>query len=195
MATCWNREGVERILAALAASEKADCIIAPGLSDDQFDAIQRKYGFVFPPDVRFFYSLGVPLGKGNSPLVPSELPALYQTANSRWHNWHRLSRPDSVKGDANDTVTEQIAFHATPPGGAHPADTPLIPLYAHRMIPAVPCLPGNPVFSMHGCYDNILYGENFWEWLQREFGVEVPREYVVDTRDYKTIPFWCDYIS
>ena len=44
----------------------------------------------------------------------------------------------------------------------------LIPVYIHRMMPAEPHLPGNPVFSVHQT-DIIVYGTDLRDYLVHEF--------------------------
>jgi hypothetical protein len=101
------------------------------------------------------------------------------------------------RGRLEDTVSEQIRWHATLENSEHPKDFPLIPLYKHRMMVSVPCSPGNPVLSMHGCYDNIVYGDNLWLWLKAEFDIplaSVPDEWLRLKRDWQQVPFWADLL-
>ena len=171
-------------------------VIAPGLSDAQVETLQEKFGFKFPPEVLFFLQVGVPIKHETTEgSIPAELPAFYQTASDGWHNWHLLASDELVVGSDDDTITKQIKWHATPEHQSHPADYPLIPLFAHRMIPSVPHQIGNPVFSMHGCYDNIIYGRNFWVWLEEEFRVEVNDQYKETSVSYSDIPFWHSFIN
>ena len=177
--------------------ENGSAVITPGLTNEEVEQIEKKYKFKFPADVLFFLQVGVPLCP---PLkksgVPSELPDFYQTATDGWHNWHFLAKEEVTIGSPNDTVTKQIKWHATPQNQSHPTEYPLIPLYSHRMIPSVPSTPGNPVFSMHGCYDNIVYGQNFWDWLACDFKIDVTPSLKESTStSYQDIPFWNDYID
>jgi len=45
----------------------------------------------------------------------------------------------------------------------------LVPLYAHRYLPAAPFGPGAPVFSVHQT-DVIVFGTNLLDYAAREFG-------------------------
>jgi hypothetical protein len=57
-------------LGALAAHQLAQmdcCDIAPGLTDAEFDRIEREYGFEFSDDHRAFLAAGLPM---NRPLEP-----------------------------------------------------------------------------------------------------------------------------
>lgn len=197
-------EIVRQIQTAMAA--KGYCTILRGLKEEELQIIETKYGFTFPPDVRFFLSVGVPVNvsstNGEGDGIPEALPELYQTASDRWHNWHNLVREEVAVGSADDTVTKQISWHATPKGGEHPPNEKLIPLFCHRMIPSVPSKRGNPVFSMHGCYDNIVYGNNLWSWLMNEFpncdlDSIIPNDWWKEEEctPVRDIPFWSALIG
>lgn len=173
-----------------------DLIIMDGLSDKQFSQLETKFGFTFRPDVRAFLSSGVPGNVRKASRVPAALPALYQTANDGWHNWHLLATDEVAIGSELDTVTKQILIHATPAAKEVPTDCKLIPIYSHRMIPSNPCQAGNPVFSMHGCYDNIIYGDNFLDYLERDHKIRIPDEVLKNhpTTNLGDIPFWPSYL-
>ena len=79
------------------------------------------------------------------------------------------------------------------------AQYPLVPLFAHRMMPTVPHKAGLPVWSMHG-NDCISYGSNFWEWLEeewKELGLRqvVPKEWFASTTEESEVPHWPAYIG
>lgn len=186
---------VEKTLQLLRKAK--DVTIAPGLSSEEFANLEAKYGFRFPPDVKQFLRVGVPLNKSGSRAtqIPSELPAFYQTASDGWHNWHLLALDDIQVGCEADTVTKQIRWHATPEADKPqvPPDCGLIPLYCHRMIPSNPCQAGNPVFSMHGCYDNIIYGSNLWTYLEHDHEIVIPEEFNKGpSTPLDDIPYWGD---
>jgi len=151
-ATTYSSEDIAAVFASL-AEQNSNVQILPGLNMQQLGKLEKKYSFKFPPDVVQFLSAGVPVRlhvEGADTGVPSELPEFYQTATDGWHNWHALSSDQVVVGSAQDTVTKQIAWHATPSEGDEPVplDCSLIPLYSHRMIASNPHKEGNPVFSM-----------------------------------------------
>ena len=187
---------VMKIILNLLAEAHDGLVILDGLSDTQFAQLESKFGFTFPPDVRSFLSSGVPSFVKKTNSVPAQLPAFYQTANDKWHNWHLLASDEVTVGSELDTVTKQILTHATPANEEVPADCKLIPIYAHRMIPSNPCQAGNPVFSMHGCYDNIIYGDNFLNYLERDHKIKVPDKLLEEhpTTKLEEIPFWPKYL-
>src|SRR5437763_15476913 len=43
---------------------KAEVIFEAGLSQTEFQVIEARYGFKFPPDLREFLSIGLPISKG-----------------------------------------------------------------------------------------------------------------------------------
>jgi len=168
----------------------------PGLTSQEVQIAEGKFGFQFPPDLKAFLQVGVP---------------------SSWHNWHTLIKDDVDVGGQNDTVSQQIDWNAKPEeiamvptsAWAGPDETfddllerwrqhPLIPISGHRMIPSVPHLCGLPVFSMHQCSDNIVYGENFWVWLEEDKFVKpgiIPTDWKKDSVPLDAIPFWKDWVD
>ncbi|XVS62907.1 hypothetical protein ACQPYE_32300 [Actinosynnema sp. CA-299493] len=73
------------------------------------------------------------------------------------------------------------------------ADVPrLVPVYAHRFLPAGRGTVGHPVLSMSGT-DIICYGADLVDYVNQEF--EEPRpEYPDDWSPEATVPFWRDYL-
>jgi hypothetical protein len=72
------------------------------------------------------------------------------------------------------------------------ADVPqLVPLYAHRFLPASPGLAGHPVLSVWGV-DIICYGENLTDWIDRDFAQP---EWEIPPRPQATIPFWKTFLE
>src|SRR5262249_15149234 len=66
----------------------------------------------------------------------------------------------------------------------------LVPVYMHRMMPAEPHLPGNPVFSVHQT-DIIVYGADLEDYLAHEFEMTEgeQEEWTVPTGT-RPIRFW-----
>jgi hypothetical protein len=67
----------------------------------------------------------------------------------------------------------------------------LLPIFAHRFLPAEPCCGGNPVFSIKQT-DIIYYGANLAHYLFNEF---VDRDYAFHTTAQKIrkIDVWSDF--
>eukprot|EP01060_Flectonema_neradi_P004190 TRINITY_DN12741_c0_g1_i1.p1 TRINITY_DN12741_c0_g1~~TRINITY_DN12741_c0_g1_i1.p1 ORF type:complete len:213 (+),score=45.40 TRINITY_DN12741_c0_g1_i1:70-639(+) len=188
--TVPTTEQITEMQRQLVEKGKATAIL-PGLSDDEVASVESKYNFKLPDDLKQFLQVGLPVSDATASKVPDGLPAFYKTANDGWHNWRSLLQETDT---SKDTVLKQLSFHATPPDiepGSYP---PLIPIYCHRMIPTEPAKRGNPVLSMHGCYDNIPYGATFWDWLVQDFGIEVPEDLRTGGTPCNELPFWKNYL-
>jgi hypothetical protein len=141
-----------------------------GLTDAEVASVEDRFGFRFPPDLREFLQTALPYG----PQFPD-----WRTCDvmllSDWldrprqgvlfdveHNGFWLkewgSRPDTLT-DALRVTSEYVS-----------AAPRLIPIYAHRMMPAEPHSPGNPVFSVHQT-DIIYYGFDLADYFRQEFGL------------------------
>ncbi len=71
----------------------------------------------------------------------------------------------------------------------------MVPVYAHRFLPAGHGAFGHPVLSMRG-WDTIYYGTDLLDYIRQEFEFETPRlEQAVDWTPQATVPFWRDYLA
>jgi hypothetical protein len=168
--------------------------IEPGLSVEEFAGLERRYGFQFPPDLREFLALGLPV-------------------SDRWVDW-RNGDPDLIRGRLDEPV-EGICFDIEhnefwlPEWSDRPADLSeafaiarravaaapvLIPIYAHRYLPAVPAKSGNPVFSVHQT-DIIHYGSDLLDYLRREFHPYFGGAEPAAIGECRPIPFWSQLVS
>jgi hypothetical protein len=144
-----------------------------GLSDAEIEAIEGRFSFRFPPDLRLFLQTALPL----SPHFP---------------NWRRPSE-DALAAQLAWPI-EGLCFDSEHNGwwlevwGEKPpapneacrvarlrlAEVPrLIPIYGHRYLPTEPHLPGNPVFSVWQS-DIIHYGCDLAGYFTLEFGLPLP---------------------
>jgi hypothetical protein len=117
-----------------------------GLTDNEVAAVEARYGFQFPPDLQAFLQAGLPRGKqfpdwrsGDEAVLQDWLDRPRQGIlfdiehNGFWlDEWG--PRPPTLP-DAQRVATELVA-----------AAPRLIPVFAHRMIPAEPHLPGTRSF-------------------------------------------------
>lgn len=143
-------------------------VFDPGLSDAEVTTTEARFGFRFPPDLREFLQTGLPRGErfpnwrsGNDAVLEDWLERpLHGILFDVEHNGFWLEewgkQPASLR-EANQIVTELVA-----------AAPRLIPIFMHRMMPAEPHLPGNPVFSVHQT-DIIWYGVDLRDYLIHEF--------------------------
>jgi hypothetical protein len=131
-------------------------------------AVEGRFGFRFPPDLREFLQTALPRG----PQFPDwrsgdeaelrdwlDLPrqgVLFDVEHNEFWLEEWGPRPSSL-GEALRVAGELVA-----------AAPQLIPIYMHRMMPDEPHLPGNPVFSVHQT-DIIHYGFDLADYLRNEF--------------------------
>jgi hypothetical protein len=141
-----------------------------GLSDSEIIAVEEKFSFRFPPDLRAFLQTALPCGEGfpnwrsgkQSDLrdwldLPRQGIMFDVGSNDFWlEEWG--PRPDNT-AEAERITSELVA-------GA----PKLIPVYIHRMMPDEPHLPGNPVFSVHQT-DIIIYGFDLADYWRAEFSL------------------------
>lgn len=160
-----------------------------GLSDAEVIAAETRFGFRFPPDLRAFLQTALPRGERFPDWRSGDNDALREWLDlprqgilfDVEHNGFWLEewgpRPQSLDG-ARQFVTRSI--------GAAPQ---LIPIFAHRMMPAEPHLSGNPVFSVHQT-DIIYYGVDLRDYLNHEFLAREDVGVWPIPDDIRRIEFW-----
>ncbi|MFE9967607.1 hypothetical protein [Streptomyces sp. NPDC005525] len=174
----------------------------PGLTDVEFERIERKYGFEFADDHRAFLAAGLPVN------VP---PEDGQTWSRPWPEWRggdldslrrQLDRP--VEGVLLDVAHNGFWYEGwgeRPADGAaaldaarhHLLEVPLlVPVYAHRYLPAGQGSFGHPVLSMWQT-DIIYYGLDLVDYMHQEFD-EARGEVDESWRPRATVPFWRDLL-
>lgn len=164
---------------------------APGLTDAEIEDTQTRYGFRYPPDLRHFLQLALPVSDGfpnwrDAPKV--ELSDWLQSPrdglcfdvehNDFWYpSWGPKPEDFTL---AIRTARDQVATAPV-----------LIPVYSHRFLPAEPCEPGNPVFSVVQT-DIIYYGHDLSSYLAAEFKFT---PIAAPPTEPRTIRFWSDLVS
>ena len=182
---------LEQIKAVL---EKAGVVFAPGLTPQEFSAAEARFEFSFPPDLRMFLSLALPMGE-------------------RFPNWRELDSPYLV--GALSRPLEGLWFDAEqnslwlPSWGPRPASDAaafdhlkrlvraapaLIPIQGHRYMPAFPSEEGNPVLSVHQS-DIICYGLNLEDNFKNEYSYYFGRKGYELYEDPKHIAFWSSFLE
>jgi hypothetical protein len=157
----------------------------PGLTDAEVAAVEERYGFRFPPDLRSFLQFALPVGVGwvdwrdDPEQVRQRLG--WPLDSMCWdieHNgfWMRRwgPKPDAL-ADRIRIAQEQAALAPR-----------LIPIYIHRYLPATPNEVGNPVLSVYQT-DIIVYGADLADYFQHEFGIPRPSWAKAEP---KPIEFW-----
>ncbi|MFC0028425.1 hypothetical protein ACFFMM_02660 [Micromonospora chaiyaphumensis] len=168
--------------------------IQPGLTDAEFLSIERRFGFEFADDHRAFLTAGLPVWTPGHDDHPDK-------ASWGWPNWRQLD--STTLHEQVDwplaTALDGIQRGEWPPGwNRRPhdlarriakaqrllADVPrMVPVYAHRYLPAGRGSSGHPVLSIHRLTDIIVYGNDLAHYIDQEF-----REPQV------TVTFWRDYV-
>ncbi len=160
--------------------------LTEGVSDSEFEEIEGRFGFKFGPDHRELLATTLPLGKG--------WPDWRGDTNAKLQS--RLDWP--IEGLIFDIKHDQFW---PPSWGARPEDTTeatilgreklrsipiLVPVFSHRCLPAAPCEPLSPVFSVYQS-DTIYYGCDLADYLKNEFG-----GMCVIEGTPKYVPFWSE---
>jgi hypothetical protein len=140
----------------------------PGLTDAEVAAVESRFGFRFPPDLRAFLQTALPRGRS--------FPDWRAGDDGILRDWLDLPR----QGMVFDIEHNEFWLEEWGPRPATLAEAKgivellvataprLIPVYQHRMMPDAPHLPGNPVFSVHQT-DIIVYGTDLRDYLAHEF--------------------------
>ncbi|WP_181802489.1 hypothetical protein [Streptomyces shenzhenensis] len=174
----------------------------PGLTTAEFARIEREYGFQFADDHRAFLAAGLPVN------VP---PEEGQTWSRPWPEWRggdldslrrQLAWPvDGVLFDVEHSGFWYEGWGERPPDDAaaldaarrHLAQAPvLVPVYAHRYLPAGRGSFGHPVLSMWQT-DIIYYGLGLVDYMHQEFD-EARGEVDESWHPRATVPFWRDLL-
>lgn len=166
---------------------------AAGLTEGECRAAEERYGFVFPPDLRWFLTSWLPISRGFpnwrslGPSVDEQVNwplegILFDVMNSQYWRTEWGSRPKS---------DEAAAAIATQHVRAAPK---LIPVMNHVCLPSLPNSEGNPVFSVYQT-DVIHGGASLADYLFRILPLDpfAERDPVTDpvySPAYLIIPFW-----
>lgn len=168
---------------------------ADGLTQHEFDAIEQRFGFHFPPDLKQFLSLALPISdkfinwrdssERNTKLIRERMNwclegMLTDVENNRFWMYEWGPKPADL---AEAKSICEVEYHTAPR---------LIPIYAHRYIPETPSEEGNPILSVYQT-DIIYYGGNLYEYLLVEFGFKKYEE--VEFDNIKRVRFWSDIID
>ncbi|OMO56369.1 hypothetical protein CCACVL1_26590 [Corchorus capsularis] len=133
-----------------------DIPILPGLTDQEFSAIESTFHFSFPPDLRSILQEGLPLDpsfpnwRSSSPQqlnILLNLPSLSLSKNVSLHNfWSDSwgSRPENP----NEALALVKRLLTKAPL--------LVPIYRNCYVPSTPNVAGNPVFYVDGEEVRIL---------------------------------------
>ena len=169
----------------------------PGLTEAEFARVEREFGFEFADDHRAFLATALPVDRDAG-------------ARHLWPDW-RDGDPAALRTQLDGPVdgvlfdVEHNVFWCRE-WGERPADIQealetarkelakvprLVPVYAHRFLPAGRGASGHPVLSIHQT-DIIYYGADLADYIEREFGY-VPN-WTEGWDPQATVPFWSDFV-
>ncbi len=154
---------------------------APGLTEEELARAESTYGFVFPASLREFYAIALPVAT-DEPVTPRIRDDWFPL----WNDFSddnvetiraRMAYPlRSILWDVENNGDWRKAWGERPTDLAEAlekcrtalaADPVMIPVHAHRYMPAL--ADSDPyVLSIHG-FDTILYGDNLEDYLRNEF--------------------------
>ncbi|MFF0142593.1 hypothetical protein ACFYRN_39945 [Streptomyces sp. NPDC005227] len=180
------------------------CTMEPGLSDDEFDRIEAEYGIQFSGDHRAFLTAGLPVSS------PPQDGAAWDKPWPDWRNGTPSDLRSHLAWPTNGILTEVEHGYWHVSWGRRPTATSaaltaaeelltavpqLIPIYAHRFLPAGSETygHGHPVLSIWQGTDIIYYGEDLAEYISHEF--EEGHEHPETWNPRATVAFWRDFVQ
>gem|GEM_PF-517340 len=158
----------ELAAASLAVLRERGVSLADGLTAEELAGIERRLGFAFGPDHAALLGLAVPVGDA-------------------WVDWRgpeeelreRLAWPvDGLLFDVEHNGFWAGSWGPRPGAAAEAVEEArrhllrwpkLVPLFAHRYLPAAPAPSGSPVFSIYQA-DVVYYGADLHDYVLRELG-------------------------
>jgi hypothetical protein len=160
-----------------------------GLTDAEVIAVESRFGFKFPPDLREFLQTALPRGhrfpdwrSGDEAMLRDWLDSPRQGVvfdveyNKFWlEEWG--PRPDSLV-EAMRIASDLVE-----------AAPKLIPIYSNGMLPDEPHVEGNPIFSVHQT-DIIVYGYDIADYLRAVFKLPDVKPCPEQVREIRPIRFW-----
>jgi hypothetical protein len=188
--------------AARRLAELGCCEITRGLTNAEFAWIEQQYGLEFADDHRAFLATGLPVRQPRQE---------GQTWEKPWPDW-RDGDPAELRAHLDWPIHCLLADvqhgHWRPDWGERP-DSPeaavetarlrlatvprMVPVYAHRFLPAGRGSFGHPVLSMRG-EDIVYYGADLLDYINQEFEEPQP-ERGEDWQPQATVPFWREYLG
>jgi hypothetical protein len=185
--------------AVIAGLEQKGVTFESGLAPNELADAQKRYAFLFPPDLREFLSLCLPVsedfpnwrtgtikwGSGTAPIAetldwPARGMCFDVEKNGFWvRDWG--PKPNDLQ-EAFQLARKMVK--------QAPA---LIPVFSHRYLPAEPAAADNPVLSVYQT-DIIYYGSDLASYFANEF--KFPLSSQGDETDCpRRIRFWSDIID
>lgn len=171
-------------------------VFEKGLSENEILKIEKIFDFSFPPDLKFFLQIALPI---------SDSFVHWRTALTSKEEFDKtLSRLNwPLEGMLFDVQSNEFWLDAW---GEKPKDhesqvqiakrhynsyPKLIPIYSHRYIPIRPNESGNPIFSVYQM-DIVCYGFDLTTYFANEFNLVFPSNWETLKEPKLAIEFWSD---
>ena len=169
-----------------------------GLREDEIEYIQKKFEIVFPPDLKMFLHVALPVSKGfvnwRSALSSSDVSG---------NIFHRMEGPlDGILFDVKHNVFWFDEWGIAPDTNEEKEKIvreqfktypKLIPVCYHRFISSEPNEMNNPIISVHQT-DIIYYGHNLADYFKHEFHFNLLDDFYIPSEP-KAIRFWVDMMN
>lgn len=170
-----------------------------GLTDDEVTQVQNKFEFTFPPDLKLLLQTALPVSNA---FVNWRLGLASDAETNKIKDklsWPLEGMLFDIKnnvfwleswGEKPESYEEQeriAAYH-------YQTYPKLVPIFAHRYIPANPHENGNPIFSVYQM-DIIYYGYNLPTYLANELHFALPTEFDIPKKPVRQIDFWSDWVE
>lgn len=178
------------------------CEMEPGLSDAELRRIEERFGFEFADDHRAFLTAGLPVRE------PLEEGATWDNPWPDWRHGDPATLRDHLDWPVEGIVRAVQHGYWHPGWGQEPARSDdavreaksilarvprLVPVYAHRFLPAGRGSHGHPVLSIWGT-DIIYYGADLADYINHEFD-DFSAHTPDDRAPRATVSFWQDFLS
>jgi hypothetical protein len=171
--------------------DAAGLLFEPGLSDDEVQAVETRFAFRFPPDLRKLLQYALPMGerfpnwrKGPAATLRESLawPAQGILHEVQHHDFWLSAWGDRPVSPEDAAEVVRTVLRAAPR---------MVPVFGHRYMPCSPTESGNPVFSIVGT--EIMYaGCDLPSFFTIEFNVPCP-DWAASVP--RPIPFWDDFVA
>ncbi|KAL3844947.1 hypothetical protein ACJIZ3_002350 [Penstemon smallii] len=170
--------------------------VEPGLSDEEFSAVESSFSFKFPPDLRSILQEGLPVGPGfpnwrcsskQQLDILTNLPILgickEVSRNGFWPDYW---------GEKPDDIDRALKLAK----GLLKKAPVLVPIYRHFYMPTTPFMAGNPVFYVHGKVVR-MWSFDIARFFQRlEFGSSsLFASPVWAAKEARGIEFWTEMVG
>ena len=176
-----------------------DIKIDKGLTDEEFEKIEKFYSIKFPQVLRLLYKSFLPefynwrdFSEENVSKIKYALNAPIEGIKfDIIHNNFWLECFGEKTGNKENDLNKAVEYMTN----ANEEEIPkLIPVYLHRYIPCFPDIIEVPVFSVHQT-DIIYYGYNLEDYFEREFNKNFSYKNENPDIGAKEVPFWSKIVE